>query len=119
MSRLRGFFARLAESDEHRLATEIREWAATVPGSFPIADAPLRSTVVLAGVVRRITVLPVVGQESLQALLFDGTGEVAVVWMGRRFIPGLDLGTRLVVEGVVADQRGGRRMVNPRFEFAP
>jgi hypothetical protein len=37
--------------------------------------------------------------------------------MGRRSIPGLNLGTRLVVEGVVADQRGKRRVVNPSFEF--
>jgi hypothetical protein len=37
--------------------------------------------------------------------------------MGRRSIPGLNLGTRLVVEGVVADQRGERRVVNPAFEF--
>jgi hypothetical protein len=41
-----------------------------------------------------------------------------VVWMGRRSIPGLTLGTKLVVEGLVADQRGERRLVNPRFEFS-
>ena len=118
MSWLRRFLDRLAESDEDRLAAEIRSWAATVPGSIPIPDAPLRSSVVLAGVVKRITVLPVEGQESLQALLSDGGGEVAVVWTGRRLIPGLDLGTRLIVQGVVAEHRGGRRMVNPRFEFS-
>jgi hypothetical protein len=38
--------------------------------------------------------------------------------MGRRSIPGLNLGTRLVVEGLLAEHRSGRRMVNPKFEFA-
>jgi hypothetical protein len=38
--------------------------------------------------------------------------------MGRRTIPGLGLGTRLVVDGMVAEQKGGRRLVNPAFEFA-
>jgi hypothetical protein len=57
------------------------------------------------------------GLEALEALLTDGTGEMSVLWMGRRSIPGLTLGTRVVVEGVVGEQRQGRRMVNPSFEF--
>jgi len=78
----------------------------------------MRSRVRLAGIVKRITVHPEQGFEALEARLFDGTGEMSVVWMGRRSIPGLTLGTRLVVEGVVGEQRLGRRMVNPLFEFA-
>lgn len=108
----------MAESDEDRLAGEIREWASNVPGTIRIADAPSRTHVKLAGVVKRITVRPVEGYASLEAQLSDGTGEVSVVWMGRRSIPGLTLGTRVVVEGVVAEQRAGRKMVNPGFEFS-
>jgi hypothetical protein len=54
----------------------------------------------------------------LEALLYDGTGEVTVVWMGRRSIPGLGLGTRLIVDGMLGEQRGERRLVNPTFEFS-
>ena len=68
--------------------------------------------------VRRITVRPLEGDESLEALLYDGTGEVTLIWMGRRSIHGLNLGTRLVVEGMVGEKRSERRMVNPSFEFA-
>jgi hypothetical protein len=107
----------MAESDEQRYAEEIEAWAARVPGTVRVGEAPARSRVKLAGVVRRITVRPLEGSESLEAVVYDGTGEVTVVWMGRRSIPGLNLGTRLVVEGLLADQRGGRRMVNPSFEF--
>jgi RecG-like helicase len=114
----RRFFRRMAESDEQRLAEEIREWAATVPGTVRIAEAPTRSRVKAAGVVKRITVRPLEGFESLEALISDGTGEMSVLWMGRRSIPGLTLGTRIIVEGVVAEHRGALKMVNPTFEFA-
>ncbi|HEX9124459.1 MAG TPA: OB-fold nucleic acid binding domain-containing protein [Actinomycetota bacterium] len=116
--RLRGFFTRLTESDEQRLADEIERWAEKVPGTARIADVAVRDRAKIAGVVKRITVRPMEGSESLEALVSDGTGEIRVVWMGRRSIPGLKLGTRIVVEGVMAEQRAERRMVNPSFEFA-
>jgi hypothetical protein len=115
---LRRALHRMAESDEQRLADEIQSWAETVPGSTRIAEAPLRSRAKLAGVVRRITVRPLEGYESLEALISDGTGEIEIVWMGRRSIPGLSLGTKVVVDGVVGENRGERRVVNPTFEFA-
>jgi len=114
----RRFLRRMAESDEERLAAEIERWAAQVPGTVRIAEVTARNRVKVAGVVKRITVRPIEGFESLEALLSDGTGEMSAVWMGRRTIPGLTLGTRLVVEGVVGEQRQGRRMVNPVFEFS-
>ena len=113
----RRFFSRMSESDELRYSEEIEAWASTVPGSVRIRDARTRDRSKLAGVVRRITVRPLEGHESLEALLYDGTGEVTVVWMGRRTIPGLGLGTQLVVEGMVGEQQGERRLVNPSFEF--
>ncbi len=114
----RRFLRRMAESDEQRYAEEIEAWAARIPGTVRIRDAATRSKSRLAGVVRRITVRPLEGEESLEAVLYDGTGEVTVVWMGRRSIHGLNLGTRLVVEGLLAEKpHAGRRMVNPSFEF--
>jgi RecG-like helicase len=113
------FFGRLAESDESRLAEETRSWACTVPGAVPIAESPERRPVRVAGEVRRITVLPMEGNESVQTVLSDGTGEMTVVFMGRRALPGLNLGTRVIVEGVAGRQRDGTlRMVNPKFEFS-
>ncbi len=118
MSVLRRLIDRLNESDETRLADETRAWADSVKGSIRIADAPLRQPVKVAGVIRRMTVLPMEGKEALQALISDGTGEVTAVFMGRRGIGGLSLGKRVVVEGVLGEQRSEIRMVNPRLEFA-
>ena len=118
MSWLRRFLNRLTESDQQRLAQELREWAESIPGTERMADAPLRSKVKLAGMVRRITVRPVEGFEALEVVLSDGTGTVAARWLGRRKIPGLALGSRLIVEGVLGHEQGVKRIVNPMFEFA-
>jgi RecG-like helicase len=115
---VRRLLERLNESDETRLAEETRAWADTIDGSVRISDAPLRQPVRIAGVIRRMTVLPMQGKEALQALVSDGTGEVTIVFMGRRGIGGLSLGTRVVVEGVLGEHRGEVRAVNPRLEFA-
>ncbi len=116
---VRRFLHRVTESDEERLREEILAWASGIPGTVRIAEAPTRTPVRVAGIVRRITVHPEHGLEALEAVLSDGTGDLSVLWMGRRTIPGLTLGSRLVVEGVIGEHRQGRRMVNPAFEFAP
>jgi RecG-like helicase len=115
---LRRWLARLGETDEQRLDAETRAWAESIPGSTRIANAPRRQPVKVAGVIRRITVLPMEGAEALEALISDGTGELTVVFMGRRDIGGLSLGRRIVVDGVIAEHHGEPRMVNPRLEFA-
>ena len=117
MGRVRRSLQRLTESDEARLASEIREWAEKVPGSVRIAEAPVRQHVKIAGVIRGLTVFPMQDNESLEASVSDGTGEVVVRFMGRRAIGGLGLGTRVVVEGVLGEQRGMLQMMNPRLEF--
>lgn len=118
MGRLRRLIERFRQSDEERLTDEIRDWAEDVPGTTRIGACPNRERVRIAGTVRRLTVRPVEGFESLEALVTDGTGEVVVRWLGRHRIPGLNLGTRVVLEGVLARQRDGLSMVNPQFEFA-
>lgn len=117
MGALRRFFDRLTETDEARLAAEVREWADSVQGSVRIADAQRRHPVRIAGVIRRLTVFPMQEMESLEAVVSDGTGEIVVKFMGRRAIRGLGLGTRVVVEGVLAEQHGTVQMINPRLEF--
>ena len=128
MSFLSRTIQKAAESDADRLLAEVGEWAITVPGVMPLAAAPMRQRVRVAGVVRRIRVWPREGSEPeyLEAVIVDGSraddGEVAEVgatWIGRRSIPGLGLGTRLVIEGVIRRERtGSLTMDNPKFEFA-
>ena len=113
----RRFLDRLQETEEERLAEEIRTWADEIPGAVPIDHAPERRRVRVAGVVRRITLLPVEGFQAFEVVLWDGTGELSARWLGRRSINGLELGSRVVVEGVLGRDHGKLRMVNPTFEF--
>ena len=117
MGALRRFLDRLTESDEARLAAEIHEWADSVAGSVRIAEAPIRERVKIAGIIRRMTVLPMKDNESLDAHVSDGTGEVVVRFMGRRAIDGLGSGTKVVVEGVLGEQHGVMQTMNPRLEL--
>jgi hypothetical protein len=113
--RFRRFFT---QSDEDRLAEETRQWAERIPGTRPIKGCPSREPVKLAGAVSRLRLRPGDGSVTLEAVVSDGTGEVTASWLGRSNIPGLGLGTGVVLEGVVARDRDGLKMVNPRFEFA-
>lgn len=56
---------------------------------------------------------------SLVARLHDGTGELDLVWLGRRHIPGITPGRRLVAEGVIysGDQRP--TIFNPAYRLLP
>lgn len=111
------FLQRFRQSDEERLAEELQAWATGILGAVRIAELPLRQRAKVAGMVRRITVRPVQGFQALEVVLDDGTGELSARWLGRRAIPGLVLGSRLVVEGVAGRDHGSLRMVNPTFEF--
>ncbi len=117
--RLHRLARRFGRSDEELLSDEIREWAESIPGTRRIASCPSRDRVRITGVVRRITVRPQDGSTTLEAVVTDGTGEMTAQWSGRGRIEGLQLGTRVILEGMVGQQRHGRpRIVNPEFEFA-
>jgi hypothetical protein len=56
---------------------------------------------------------------ALVAELYDGTGTLAVIWLGRRQIAGVEPGRRLRVEGMVTEQDGRPVLFNPRYELVP
>ena len=65
-----------------------------------------------------MTILPLEGKEAHRSCSPTARARSVAVFMGRRGIGGLSLGKRVVVEGVLGEQRGDVRMVNPRLEFA-
>jgi hypothetical protein len=54
---------------------------------------------------------------TLEAELFDGSGSVTLVWLGRRRIPGIEPGRTLTARGRFADVEGKRVIYNPRYEL--
>lgn len=116
--RLRRAFRRLtADADE--LAAEDLQDDAEAAGCALVSEAPRRQRVRISGVIRGVTLRPVAGVPALEADVYDGTGSLTVIWLGRRRIAGIDPGTRLVVEGRIGDQHGDLTMYNPAYTLLP
>jgi amino acid transporter len=103
-----------AESEE---AAFDRKLLAGVKGTVPIASVQPRQRAKVAGRVRSVTVQPWGDSASLQVELTDDHATLTCVFLGRRQIPGLAPGSRIVAEGTVATVRGRLGMVNPDYEF--
>ena len=109
---------RLGQDRAELRADSIRAWSASVEGVTSIGDADPRSVVKIAGVVENVRVRPREGVPAFEAVVADGTGAVTAVWLGRRTIPGLSLGSRLIIEGRLGGNPDRMQVMNPSFEFA-
>jgi len=89
-------------------------------GVMPIGQVEWRARVKVAGRVKALRVQPWSEKiQSLELTLVDGTGGLTVVFLGRRHIGGVKLGSRLVVEGTVAETRNQLALLNPAYQLLP
>ena len=113
-----------------RLRAGLRQWAsqshaeaaaprvdAVKPGCVPIDDAPDREMVTVQGSLRTVTLRPRGGVPALEAELYDGTGTITVLWLGRRRITGIFPGRSIRVTGRIGVHGGTRVMYNPRYDL--
>ncbi len=123
--RLPGRSSRAAERSAARTAT--REAPRTTfdraafgeqgRGTIPIGQAEWRHRVRVAGRVKSVRVQPRAGTSNLECVLADETGRILLVFQGRRRIPGVQPGARLVVEGMVGDWARRQAILNPDYEL--
>ncbi|GIG24398.1 OB-fold nucleic acid binding domain-containing protein [Cellulomonas denverensis] len=116
---LRDTLRKAVASQDEIEADEERADAVRTSGCTPVGTAPERTRVKLAGVLRSVVLRPREGVPALEAELYDGSGTVELVWLGRREIAGVEPGRRLKVEGMVCTREGRRSMFNPRYELRP
>lgn len=76
-----------------------------------------RQRVELEGVLKHVTLRPRGGVPALEAVLYDGTGSVTLVWLGRRRIAGIEPGRAVRVEGRLGRHEDGCVMFNPRYDL--
>lgn len=93
-----------------RLAARVADLHVT-----PIAEAPVRQRVLIAGEVQGLQVVPRAGSPSLEVTVADGSGRAAAVFYGRRRLGGVDPGRRVLLEGVGRIERGRLLLVNPAY----
>lgn len=115
---LRRCLSRLTASSEARDAAELQE-SVHRAGFDPIGECGDRERVQLRGTLRTVTLCPRAGAPTLEAELYDGSGTVTLVWLGRRRIAGIDPGREIVAFGRIAVHDNRRIMYNPRYELSP
>jgi hypothetical protein len=93
------------------------ELAPKMSGTTPIGEATWRSRVRVAGRVRSIRVPTRTATANLECTLADPTGAILLVFQGRRHIPGIHQGVRLVAQGTVGAWEGRLAILNPDYEL--
>jgi len=116
--RLRQALGRLTASTGELDAADLLEDSRD-RGSVPCAQCHSGERVTLSGTIRALTLRPRGGVPALEAELYDGSGTVTLIWLGRRRILGIDPGRRLTVHGRVNEQHGGWVLFNPSYELRP
>jgi hypothetical protein len=116
-SRLRTSISRWANQDREE-AKELRKDAEKA-GLVTIKEAPDRQRVVVQGTLKTVTLRPRGGVPALEAELYDGSGSINVIWLGRRRIAGISPGRAIRVQGRIGVQDGVRMMYNPRYDLRP
>lgn len=112
------FWRRLIASagslDAHDLRQESDEVNAEKCGTVRRGDQ-----VVIHGRLRHVVYTPRESVATVEAELFDGTGSVELVWLGRRRIAGIEPGRTILVRGRVGEHDGRAAIYNPRYELRP
>ncbi len=116
-SRLRRSISRWASSSEEH-ARELRR-TSTDAGEDTVAVCQDRARVHLRGTLRTVTLRPRGGVPALEAELYDGSGAITIIWLGRRRIVGIDPGVSIAVEGRIGVHDGQRVIFNPRYQLLP
>jgi hypothetical protein len=110
--------SRLATSAKVHEAEELQKGCVEL-GATPVVDLPHRERVTVAGTLRTVTLRPRAGVPALVAELYDGSGSVSLVWLGRRQIPGIEPGRQVVAFGRVTSDGEQPVIFNPRYELRP
>ena len=84
-----------------------------------MSECTVGSPVCVEGLVRAVTLRPIDESPSVEIDLFDGTSSVTVRWIGRRRIPGITPGRRLVIDGRLAGTELHPIIFNPKYELRP
>jgi hypothetical protein len=87
------------------------------PPIAPINQATWRHRIRARGTVRALQVQETETGSSLGCEIGDEAGSLLLVFPGRRRIPGIELGARVLVEGMVGLWRRQLAILNPYYEL--
>jgi hypothetical protein len=114
--RLRRALSRLT-ADEMELDSRHLAKESASAGATHVAQCSVGAPVCVAGSLRAVVLRPRAGVPTLEAELYDGTGTVTLIWLGRRRIRGIDPGRQLVARGRLTRHDGRETIYNPSYEL--
>lgn len=116
--RLRRAVARLTAPEAELQDQELRS-SAELAGATAVDRCTMRGTVCVAGTVTCVVLRPLGGVPTLEAELYDGTGTVTLVFLGRRRVRGVEPGRSMIARGRLTTREGRRTVFNPAYELRP
>ncbi|MGY1730434.1 OB-fold nucleic acid binding domain-containing protein [Geodermatophilus sp. SYSU D01045] len=108
---------RLTADDSAIDAQELREESDRA-GCEPVSACRKGEVVTVTGRLKSVVYTPRETVPTLEAELFDGSGSVTLVWLGRRRIPGIEPGRTLTARGRFASFDGRKVIYNPWYELS-
>lgn len=113
-----GLLSRLVErlTTEHSDDADLQDRAAA-SGCTRVDAIANRDRGDIHGVLRSVSIRPVDDVTALEAELYDGTGSVTLVWLGRRRINGITPGRTLTASGRIGLRGKDRVMYNPGYRL--
>jgi hypothetical protein len=73
----------------------------------------------IVGVVKALPDRPLDRPPAVEIMVFDSTGEIRVIWLGRRKIPGIVEGRSIKICGRLTCNTEQPTIFNPRYELRP
>lgn len=102
------------QSDDH--ADDVLPPAfSSVNGAVPIQNTVWRRHARVVGRIKSVRIQPAGGISSLECVLVDSTGQMLLIFQGRRTLPGVEPGAIIVAEGIVGDRYKRKAMINPSY----
>jgi hypothetical protein len=118
---IKDILKRVATSQAEHDRTRLTEFLGTHSEiTTTIAELTPRVQATVAGEVASVRIVPAKdGSAWLEATVRDGTGTIVIVWTGRKKIPGVRPGARLLATGrtLPAARTGRPTLYNPAYEL--
>ena len=117
----RGWLARRLQkltADDQTIDAEALQSDVATSGCEPLSACRKGEVVTVTGRLKSVVYTPRETVPTLEAELFDGSGSVTLVWLGRRRSPGIEPGRSLTAGGRFAAFDGRRVIYNPWYELS-
>ena len=117
----RGWLSRTLQkltADDQTIDAEALQSDVATSGCAPLSACRKGEVVTVTGRLKSVVYTPRETVPTLEAELFDGSGSVTLVWLGRRRIPGIEAGRTLTARGRFAAFDGRRVIYNPWYELS-